>query len=261
MKVKFIFLLFIFFVQIFKNGLAFTEEHERAYFEKAWMYYTQDQLEKALKIITSFNYLESEYRYDWSILLSLIYVKQKKYSKALEEIKKIREELEKAYLVIRYGTKLDISEKTSLGIKTLYSKMLYASAFANYGLGNYKSAIDDFLIMTSLEEYRGAIEEIYSFLAICYYKINEYSKSLEFFKRAYELCEDDEKKDALAYNIGAVNAILKNIDEAIRWLKISFRHNRVYWLEKIKSDKDFDSIRDSEKFNEFIKQQKQMLQK
>lgn len=75
---------------------------------------------------------------------------------------------------------------------------------------------------------------------------------MEYFKQAYDATPDSVEKDEMAYNIGCINALLKNTDEAIKWLQIPVGNNRKPWIKKIKKDKDFDNIRHENKFKVFV---------
>ncbi|MCX7794425.1 MAG: hypothetical protein N2257_08520 [Thermodesulfovibrionales bacterium] len=69
--------------------------------------------------------------------------------------------------------------------------------------------------------------------------------------------ENTKIKEAASYNIAALNAILGNEDEAIKWLRYPLMQDKRLWLEKIQNDRDFDAIRKRDKFSIFLNEYKQ----
>ena len=98
-------------------------------------------------------------------------------------------------------------------------------------------------------------------IAICYYTAKNYTEALKYFMRAYDLLENDKIKNVVAYNIGNLYALQGDMDNAIKWLIIPLDQDRKLFLEKIRSDKDFDSIRGNQKFKEFLAEQERLLTK
>ncbi|MFH1078973.1 MAG: hypothetical protein V1766_01705 [Pseudomonadota bacterium] len=108
---------------------------------------------------------------------------------------------------------------------------------ANYHLKARDDALKDWLI------YEKAVQSaiVCDIIVICYYKTKRYTKSIDYFKRYFQMQKDGEPKDYEAYNIGCLDALLGNIDEAINWLEIPL--DRKKWLDLINADEDFKAMR------------------
>jgi len=228
---------------------AETEDSEH---KKAWSYYDNNETEKALEIVSKWNKPESAYRENWAVLLGLIYVRLERYKEALNAINDIRPRLENGYLIDKYLSQSIVTEEESATIKFLYYKMLFVSSVANYRLNNCVQAIKDSIAY--IEKYPNFL--MFNIIGVCYYKSKNYSKAIEYFKQSYKLLEHDiensKVKEAVSYNIGALNAILGNVSEAIEWLRFPLERDKDLWLEKIKKDKDFDLIRENITFKNFL---------
>ncbi len=255
MKLKIVYVLIAVFICL-GQGVILAEENELAEYLGAWTYYSDGDTEKALDIIKK--YCKPDCRYEgWAILLGAIYYsRQDRYQDALETINRVRPEVEKKYdwVTKEKGYMVDdpLREEKIQLIKFNYYKMLVISGLSNYELKNWTVALKDLLAFS--KEHQETF--IYDYTGMCYYETNQYLEAIAYFKRAYQLHEDGELKDTAAYNIGAMNALLGNVEEAICWLRIPLEHNRKLWLGKIETDKDFDTIRDDKKFEDFLKQSK-----
>lgn len=270
MKAKICFFIFCSIIALYQERVLYGSENEGDVFVKAWEYYNQDKTEKAFEIVSKFNKPDSQLRDGWVVLLGSIYLTQKRYEDALNEIGKVRIRLERAYAIIENPagqTKGTIEVANSIKEQTifLYYRMLIVTALANFRLDNCKDATHDFEVMYAMEKKGISIERKNDsfdyFLAICFYKLKEYAKATNYFASFYETRTDNKERDSAAYNVGALNALQGKSEEAIRWLIIPLEHDRRTWLEKIKNDKDFDGIRGDKKFKVFLVEQELMLTK
>jgi tetratricopeptide (TPR) repeat protein len=226
-------------------------EKENEAFREAWIHYYKKELEKALDLIERYDRPDSVCKDWWSILRGAIYSQQGRYREALESINRVRPCIEKAYETL--GDKhMALTSEERQDVQFIYARMIGSSALASYHLGKWEDALRDLLIY--IKDYQSA--DLYDIIAICYYRTREYTKSLAYFKLSFQMHENGEPKDYAAYNIGAVNAILGNVEEAIAWWKIPLEHDRKKWLEMINSDKDFDTIRKDKRFIDFSNQRK-----
>ena len=220
-------------------------------YQDAWAHYYQGKSNEALKLIDKYLKMDthdSHYKDRWCVMLSAIYFDQARYQEVLNITSKVRSRIEKAYYEVAKDNK-SISEGEKQDIVFIYYKMIGTNGSANYHLGNWAPALKDLLVY--VKENPSAT--FYDIIAVCYYRCKEYIESLEYFKRSFNLHEDDEFKDYAAYNIGALNAILGNVEQAIFWLTIPISHDKELWIKKIKADKDFDPIRNDKRFKEFLK--------
>ncbi len=178
------------------------------------------------------------------MLLGFIYYRQHQYQDAVRIFGRIRPKLDEHYYLMP-GKDREIFE-------SLYYPVLLINGIAHYYLENWADAIRDLEVYT--EKYPSPT--FCDVIAICCYRTRQYSKSLKYFKHAYQLHGNvGLRKDTSAYNAGVLNAVLGNTEKTIYWLKIPLGHDRKLWLEKIKNNEDFDAVRNDKKFAEFLKQQ------
>lgn len=234
---------------ILAPGVLRAEKSEISEYLDAWVYHNRGETKQALRAIKKFNPPNSEYE-GWAILLGAIYTEGDRYQEALDSIKKVRPKVEQLYQAIE-KKQITVAEDTRELVRFNYHKMLITSGLANFKLENWSEALND-LLAYSKEHHE---TYIYEYIGVCFYKMDQHSNAIAFLKRSFQLHEEGELKDTAAFNVGALNALLGNVDEAISWLKIPLEHNRKLWLEKIQTDKDFDSVRKNEKFKEFLRQQ------
>ncbi len=234
-----------------------SNKDEREDHSKAWLLFNQGEIEKALSIAKKYYYESRTQSVRWALLLGAIYFEQEKYEDALKSISIIRPHFEKFYAKVK-NKKIRLKKDELKALKFLYYKMLLVSGVSNYELGNWESALKDLLEYS--EEFQKPT--VYEYIGIAYYQKKQYPKSIEYFKRSYHLHKEGELKDDAAFNIGALNAILGNVKEAIFWLKIPLGHNRQFWLKMIKEDedKDFEAIRNNKQFEDFLKEQEKELE-
>lgn len=214
----------------------------------AWNYVNNGENESALNIIKQYNLDEAEYRDFWMVLCSIISLKNGQWEKSLELIDSSKERLELAYNKIKLQP--EIASKTDKeNIIFFYKTSLFICGTANYKLGNWSAASRD--LLESNNEF-GDNSNL-NLIAICYYNLNEYQESLEYFKQSYETSPDQELKTADAYNIAALSSMLGNTQDVLMWLKIPLENDKKLWLEKVNTDHDFDIIRDNNDFKSFLK--------
>jgi tetratricopeptide (TPR) repeat protein len=218
---------------------------------QAWMHYHNDQLENALDLVERYDRPDSVCKDWWSILRGALYSQQGRYQEALESINRVRARVEKAYEALSDKHIALTSEEREV-VQYIYAQMIGSSALASYHLKKWDDALRDFLIYIKYVQNA----DLYDAIAICYYRTRQYTKSLAYFTTSFQMHENGESKDYAAYNVGAVNAILGNVEETIPWWKIPLEHDRKKWLEMINSDKDFDAIRKDKRFIDFLNRQK-----
>jgi tetratricopeptide (TPR) repeat protein len=227
------------------------EEKEYENYKKAWIYFYQNKNEKAYQIVYEYKSLDrSKYKNWWSILTAAIYIERDQYQEVLDIIKKVRPEIEKEYMELLSNSSIFDDDKKQ-DVEFIYYKMLGTNGSANYYLKNWEHAIKDLLIYT--QKHKSAI--FYDILAISYYRIKNYQESLHYYKLSYKLHEDNEMKVTAAYNLGVLSAILGDVQQTIYWLKIPLNHNKNYWLDEIKNNEDFDTIKDNIDFKNFLKKE------
>lgn len=233
---------------------------EKAEYKKAWSLYFGHDIEKALVRLEKINKPNDERTI---LLLGLIYIEQNKPQEALNAISKIRGKIEKAYSqIVSKPEKKQFSEEDIQDIKDYYHYMLYASGSAYYKLNNCNKAIEDLEIFTVKYENVTASD----MLGICYALAKEYAISIKYFMQGFSILEKQEKRNleaynTEAYNIASVYALMHNADESIHWAIIPLEYDRKLWLEKIKADRDFEHIRNKQKFKNFIIENERLLTK
>lgn len=178
------------------------------------------------------------------------YLLQERYEEALNTVNMARPRLEKYYPLIIKSKETILTLDEIENIKFTYYKMFFIRGVANFELENWSNALNDFLIY----EKEHKEDHIYEYIAISSYRLRRYQESLTYYKKLYKMKENDDIKYPLAFNIGAINVMLGNVEAAIFWLKIPLGHDKKQWLAEINTDKDFDTIRNNRKFIEFLKQ-------
>lgn len=209
------------------------DSRERAELYKAYELYERGEIDKSLEVVVNFKNKNS----GALTLLGLIYQKQKKFKEALDVTREVKHEQD---FLFKGKSPQDLSDE--------YYLLLYIGGISQFNLGNCRAAIPD--LSRYSEKYND--EDIFLMTAICQYKIQEFSASIENFKKSFYILKDSPIKDEVAYNIGAISAILLDESSTIKWLKIPLGHDKKYWLEKVQNDKDFDKIRYNKHFMEFI---------
>lgn len=107
----------------------------------------------------------------------------------------------------------DLALRSKLNVKQ-HNLLLLKIAFSKYKLGNLEESLDAFLRLSSLKDMIGSISCFY--VGYIYMQQREYSKSLEFFTRAYKsgLLNEDFTAVALFF-CGVSNFFLGKHDEAL----------------------------------------------
>ena len=237
--------VYLILIAILKVGVVFSEENVVREYLKAWDYIEEGNSEEALSLVKKYHMKNGQYRGSWVVLLSVIQLKDNQYEKALYNIKIIRTKLTEKYYRVKESDTLLTDDEVKM-TNFFYETLLKTSSLANFKLKNWTDALSDYLELS--KEFKLSK---YSTIAICYYNINQYSESLKYFKIAYKLEKKNECKDELAYNIGALYAILGDVEASISWLKNPLDHNKL-WVKDIKEDKDFNKIRNNIKFKDFM---------
>jgi len=176
----------------------------------------------------------------FDVLEAKIFFSKKEYKNVLKIVNNSRENIIKTFLISK-----NITTKTSIDYESprfFYLNMLSYSAFSNYKLHNWELAAIDFELY--LKEKQNDFEYIL-YLASCYSELNFYKKSILELEKAYYIHATDDVKLYLA----SVYAKSMNSKKSIYWLyKISDR-NIMKW---IKEDDNFNKIRKTKEFKEFI---------
>ncbi len=234
---------------------------EKINYARAWAFYNGGEINKALDTLKHINKPDDERTI---LLTSLIYLKQEKPEDALNLINKVRNKIEKAYARIDGQGPDDqtLTQEEKKDIRDYYHYMLFVSGSANYQLDDCKRAIEDLEIFVLNCENVMASD----ILGVCHAILKEYEKAIKYFTQGFNILEKQPTRNIAAYNIEAyniasANALNRNVEQAILWAKIPLDYDRKMWLEKIRSDKDFDRIRNEKKFKMFIEEQEKMLSK
>lgn len=254
-------IIIIFLIVNFFHCVQLQTKEDIAY-DKAWEYYRDGKYKQAHELIEKWNQNDSEYGYNWNILLGLVYLAEGNEEKALSVIK--NNGLERTIKELYENSKNDKeklwSSEEKEAIKTCYKSILFIAGVANYNLKNYKTALEYLLkyrLLTSENVMdQRHLQEDSDFccrIAISYYFQGDYGKSLEYFKIAYRQLNEGDKKDIVAYNIAAVYAKQGNIEKSIEWLEKIIKKNPEHLKNEIAGDNDFDQVRESEQFKKFIK--------
>jgi tetratricopeptide (TPR) repeat protein len=227
-----------------------SENKSKAFYD-AWSYYSRGETEKAFEIAKRFYKPEMDYSLSWPILMGLIYFKQGKYQEVIDTFGKIRPRIDEHFELLS-SNQCIVTDDERDAFTGLYFKMLAASGPAHYILGNWNAALKDLLVFT--RKYPTAV--YYDLIAISYYRTQQYSESLEYFRRSYDLHDPGEWKIEAAYNVAVTSAILGNVEETVLCLRIPLENDRKRWLSEIEKNDDFDAIRNDGRFKEFLEQQR-----
>ncbi|MDH4121827.1 MAG: hypothetical protein OEV94_09005 [Deltaproteobacteria bacterium] len=95
----------------------------------------------------------------------------------------------------------------------------------------------------------------YQMMMICAYTQKNYKEALMFVVDSESVTKAPMEKEARAYNIGALNSLLGNKKEAIRWAKksLAITVNKQHRLKELKEDHDYDAVRDEKEFQDLLK--------
>lgn len=222
-------------------------------YDKAWLYLNNQENEKALDTVKQINKPDDIRSV---VLLGSIFLRMNRPQGALDIVAKAMPEAEKVFKRVQNKEASSDNGKEAL-IKKFYYYLFFIRGLAYFQQNDCASAIRDLSIY--LKDEKNSIDANEK-ISICYYQDKRYSESLPYFKRIYEVLKEGPQKDSAAYSISSLNALMGNVDEAIFWLKIPLGHKyRSQVLEKIKNDKDFDTIRNSKTFNKFLKDQEEKI--
>lgn len=128
--------------------------------------------------------------------------------------------------------------------KYFYLQLLKYSAFSNYMLKNYRDAIPDFELY--LKENKELL--FMQLLASSYSYEGFTSKSIDTLKEAYKL----EPVDDTAFYLASVYAKNRQFKESMYWLHKVSSTSSTKIIEWIRSDENFNSIRDYPEFKKFL---------
>ncbi|MDY6904547.1 MAG: hypothetical protein SWH61_07660 [Thermodesulfobacteriota bacterium] len=255
-------------VYLLSGQVAFSnqkQDQEIAEYKKAWKFIESDQTEKASDLIKR-NY-ETDVAEDnafslfWLVPQGVIEMCEEDYEKALCTINKARPKLKRLYYALKTEPEEQpnddpLAKKGKEFIAFNYEKILIVSSTANFKLGHWMEALNDY--MEGKKEFN---HNDYYLKAVCFYRINNYPEALINFQYSYKVNQSKQLKDEIAYNISCLYSILGGVDESILWLKIPLSHDINKWFPKIAGEKDFDNIRNNPKFKNFFEQEKKKFKK
>lgn len=133
---------------------------------------------------------------------------------------------------------------TSAGAQTDITSIKTAEAYRNNK--EWDKAIDAYKTLIQKDRYNGSY---YTTLAELYYTTKNYKESIKNYEEAIKTGYVSESS---AYNIACCYALTGDVDNAVKWLKISAKNKFKNLDEKINKDSDFDKIRNDEKFKTYL---------
>lgn len=221
-------------------------------YKQAWTYVENNNFEKAKELFEK-NYKteEGDYRAFWLIIKSAIYLAEEKYKEAINSIHPFKKKLKERYYYFKNNSVAKPEPEKEL-IEWNYKKIIIINSTANFKLGNWMEALNDYLEGT--KEFN---DKDYYLKAVCFYQIKNYPEALINFQYAYKTNQSKDLKDEVAYNIACLYSILNDVDHSITWLKISLSHDINKWFPKIADEKDFDNIRHIPRFIKLLEQEEQ----
>lgn len=151
--------------------------------------------------------------------------------------------------------------KDYIQIKTIYMRALQAKGLAYYKLARYQDALADLVIFVGESSTtNNKLTEYKVIIADCYQKLGDADNAIKYLEYAYgDLGEDDNFRSSIEYSMASIYALQLNNDQAIKWLnKISWKNNRCL-IDSLKVDKDFDSLRKEDNFQEILKKSSEYL--
>ncbi|MBS1516119.1 MAG: tetratricopeptide repeat protein [Bacteroidetes bacterium] len=110
----------------------------------------------------------------------------------------------------------------------------------------WAKAIEAYKSLIEKDKYNG---EFLNALAEAYYNNKNYKESIEAYKKTLET---GYLVDVCSYNTACCYALMGDADNAVKWLSIAASYKYRNLEDAIKKDKDFDKIRNHEKFKEMV---------
>jgi tetratricopeptide (TPR) repeat protein len=220
--------------------------------EKAWELYYQKEYEKALALSLDMYKSGKVKTPDMPILIGMLYSKTGQHESALAY-------LDYSKLVVQgmdtyarlFGTIKSIDKEREFRKAWIgtYREVTFAAVSSNEALGRWEKIISDIKEMQKRTSTNTMIDNMQ--LGFAYYKSGNYGEASYYFEKAYVKSDNNKGKADNAYSVGATKAKQGKTEESINWLKKSISHDSSYFL-KIKSDSDFDQIREKTEFKNFL---------
>ena len=240
---KYVYSLVMFSTLLF--AYAKNEINCKDVYKDAWSLYFQEEPDRAQSIIDGC-IVDDSITEDWiNVLQGMVYVQTQEYNKALKALKKSEERVMKRFS--NRNIELHDSELIH-GITALYLNMISNIGYANTLLGNYDEALKYFYL-TLKEDDKNTY--VWEYMGVCYYHFKEYEKAIESLKKAYTT-RDLSDKATMAFSLASVYAIMGDIDNSIKWLDEPLYKDYVFFQKQIQEETDFDNIRNTKKFSEYL---------
>lgn len=220
---------------------------------KSLLLYKKGEFDKALTIVKEFEYAPHAY-----VIRGMIYFRKDKYENAVREIGIVKDWLNDVYRKLKNRKEKTGEEEV---LKFIYFRGHLALGKAHFSLKNYEPAAISLAIFAEHHQPVDPNESarLYGYAGYAYYRVKDYDESIKNMKLSFKLVSDINKGDKeyefrqeIAYNIAALFAIKRNVDNSIKWLRIPLVDDPQRLLSDIKNDEDFEPIRKNKKFNEFL---------
>lgn len=188
-----------------------------------------------------------------ALLMGWIYYHEKRYAIAADTVATLIPVYERSYR--RHNESPILTRDHEL--ERIYTEMLRLSGVANYQAKRCEKAVEYLsAYISEMREFHRARQTVgnpeYSMLGFCQYQLEDYSGAKETFRSLHDMLALGNEKDEAAFNVGALYARIGDIVESLRWLENPVSHKPAYWLGRLESDRDFDTIRHDEKFKLFV---------
>jgi len=218
---------------------------------EVWRLFDEGDLEGALSLAGEIHDAEGTSLLVLTALLGFIHEEQGRYDEALSRLDSVRPALRD----LLFPQEADGGEEGIPGdlrssYLRLYVGVLRASGFAHFRTENCGDAVPE--LQELMATVRGPNPLALSMIGVCMYGRRDYDSARQYFEEAFKWYGEGPLKDEAAYNAAAMHALLGSAEESVEWLRTAAMKDRERWVEAASSDSDFDGIRQSEIFGEFV---------
>jgi tetratricopeptide (TPR) repeat protein len=218
---------------------------------EVWRLFDEGDLDGALVLAGEIHGAEGDSLLVLTALLGFIHEEQGRYDEALSRLDSVRPTLRERLLRKEAdGGEDEIPGDLRSSYLRLYVGVLRASGFAHFRMGNCSDAV------TELQELMATVRApnplALSMIGVCMYRRPDYDSARQYFEEAFKWYGEGPLKDEAAYNVAAMHALLGSAGKSVEWLRTASMKDRQRWVEAASSDSDFDGIRQSEIFVEFV---------
>lgn len=218
---------------------------------EVWRLFDEGDLEGALGLAGKIHDAEGTSLLVLTALLGFIHEEQGRYDEALSRLDSVRPTLRNLLLQEEAdGGEEKIPGDLRSSYLRLYVGVLRASGFAHFRTGNCGDAVPELQELMATVRAPNALA--LSMIGACMYRTRDYDSALWYFEETFKLYGEGLLKDEAAYNVAAMHALLGSAEKSVEWLRTATMKDRERWVEAASSDSDFDGIRQSEAFGEFV---------